>query len=96
MSYQLRAEGRRSPGNLSPAIDTAIPLNGPGLVREDGEEENVGKRQGVNEKNEGGLRVGVFMNLLVLLKREKFMIKRKPCVLLPDGSVFVEVFVKSC
>lgn len=50
MSYQLRAEGRRGPGNLRPVIDMAIPLNGPGLVREVGEEENVGKDKGEREE----------------------------------------------
>lgn len=46
MSYQPRAEGHRGPGNSSLVINFTIPLNGPGLVQEDGEEENVGKRQG--------------------------------------------------
>lgn len=92
MSYQLRAEGHRSPGNLSPVIDMAIPLNGPGLVREDGEEENVGKRQGWKRRMKEDWE-WVCYELACFEQWEKCMIKQKPCVLLPDGSVFVEIFV---
>jgi len=46
MSYQLRAEGRRGPGNLSLVINFTFPLNGPGLVQEDG----------VQGKDKGGMK----------------------------------------
>lgn len=62
MSYQLRAEGRRGPGNLSPVIDTALDCS-----------EKMGrKRMKAKDKGEGDERVGwvgvlcLLVNLLVL------------------------------